>query len=129
MKTVKEKKITIEVSGNKESTKYVTKNQMDDEKEYIGTYHEAPHYMQDNENIIRGYRIRFNSKRKILKSLFMIHNESVNVWSHLIGVSLFICLIIYTSLYLAPPGLYSEVKESIAHKWLGDKTLIKEKNS
>jgi predicted membrane channel-forming protein YqfA (hemolysin III family) len=98
----------------------------EEETEYIGTYHEAPYYMQDNEYIFRGYRIRFNTTKKILKSLFMIHNESVNVWSHLIGVGLFIMLIIYTIFYLAPPGLYSEVKSSITHKWLGDFNHAKE---
>ena len=108
-------------------TKQIT--EIESETEYIGTYHEAPHYMQDNENIIRGYRIRFNTKKKIMKSLFMLHNESVNVWSHLIGVTMFICLIVYTVVYLAPPGLYSEVKSSIAHRWLGDVNYAKEKNA
>ncbi len=30
--------------------------------------------MKDNEQIQQGYRINFNSIRKLLKSLFMIHN-------------------------------------------------------
>ena len=35
----------------------------------------------------------------------MVHNESVNVWTHLIGAICFIGLILYTFTYLAPPGL------------------------
>jgi hypothetical protein len=38
--------------------------------------------MKDNGHITHGYRINFNTPRKILRSMFMIHNESVNIWSH-----------------------------------------------
>ena len=86
--------------------------------------------MQDNEFIISGYRIRFNTTRKIIKSLFMLHNESVNVWSHLFGVTLFICLIFYTVVYLAPPGTLLNVKPvSLTQKWIGDTLIVREKNS
>ena len=61
--------------------------------------------MIDNEHVWSGYRIGFNTKRKIVRSLFMVHNESVNVWTHLIGAICFIGLILYTFTYLAPPGL------------------------
>jgi hypothetical protein len=60
--------------------------------------------MVDNEYIATGYRINFNSIRKILKSLFIVHNESVNVWSHLLGSILFLAMILYTYLYMAPHG-------------------------
>lgn len=49
---------------------------------------------------MQGYRINFNSTKKILRSLFMLHNESVNIWSHLIGAIIIILLIIYTSLFI-----------------------------
>lgn len=38
--------------------------------------------MKDNLHITHGYRINFNTPKKIFRSLFMIHNESVNIWSH-----------------------------------------------
>jgi adiponectin receptor len=53
-----------------------------EEHHYIGDYETAPAYMKDNLHITHGYRINFNSPKKIWKSLFMIHNESVNIWSH-----------------------------------------------
>lgn len=56
-----------------------------------------------------GYRIGFNKKRDVFKSLFIWHNESTNVWTHLIGVFIFIGLIIYTSIYMAPPGVFSKM--------------------
>jgi hypothetical protein len=40
----------------------------------------------------------------------MIHNETVNVWSHLIGVLVFIGLIVYTALWRAHPGQGSQAE-------------------
>lgn len=42
--------------------------------EFIGHYEQAPNYMKDNEHITHGYRIGFNTPKKILRSLFMAHN-------------------------------------------------------
>lgn len=67
---------------------------------FIGHIKNAPHYLVDNEYIQRGYRINFNSHGIICKSLFMLHNESVNVWSHLIGVLIFLFLFLWTVFYL-----------------------------
>ena len=41
--------------------------------------------------IHKGYRINFDSPKMIISSLFIIHNEFVNIWTHLLG-SIF-CLI------------------------------------
>ena len=51
--------------------------------------------MQDNEYIKEGYRVGFNTVRKVLRSLFMIHNETTNVWSHLLGALLFVGFLFY----------------------------------
>ena len=51
---------------------------------FIGSYSAAPYFMQDNDKIQRGYRINFTSKRQLLRSLFMVHNESVDIWTHLL---------------------------------------------
>ncbi len=71
-----------------------------DNKIILGTYNEAPKYMQLNEYIKYGYRINCNSIYKSIKSLFVIHNESINIWSHLLGSILFIFLIYYTYKYI-----------------------------
>lgn len=75
-------------------------------KAFIGHIKKAPNFIVDNEYIQRGYRINFNSKKRICKSLFMLHNESVNVWSHLIGVGCFIGLLIYTIITISPLASY-----------------------
>jgi adiponectin receptor len=52
---------------------------------FIGLHSDAPAYIQDNDYIITGYRINFSTPKKVLQSLFIKHNESYNVWSHLVG--------------------------------------------
>ena len=66
-----------------------------DKTPHIGHKDEAPDWIIDNEYILTGYRINFNSIGLTLKSLFMCHNESTNIWSHLLGVIMFICFILY----------------------------------
>ena len=78
-------------------------------KTFIGHFLMAPAFLQDNEFILRGYRIGFNTRPKILKSLFLLHNETVNVWSHLIGVIVFLGLLIYTSVSLYASNTYKEL--------------------
>ena len=65
---------------------------------YIGEIHHTHDHFVDNETIELGYRINFSSKSLIFKSLFMLHNESVNIWTHIIGVTIFITLIFWTAI-------------------------------
>jgi hypothetical protein len=71
-------------------------------KTAVGTFEEAPAFAQDNEYIRGGYRINFDTAKKIIKSLFMCHNESANVWTHLCGTFLFIFLITYVAIWVGP---------------------------
>ena len=74
--------------------------------------------MLDNEDIHTGYRIGFNTKWDIIKSLFMMHNESVNVWSHLLGVLIFVFLIISISLnYSELKNIKTEMYHKILHEF------------
>ena len=59
----------------------------------------APEWLVDNKFILHGYRVDFNRKRDLLKSLFMKHNELLNIWTHLIGGVIFIGLIFYMIFY------------------------------
>jgi adiponectin receptor len=52
--------------------------------------------MRDNEFILSGYRINFTTSKSILRSLFLLHNETINVWSHILGVLFFISLLAWT---------------------------------
>jgi len=59
-------------------------------KPHIGVKEEANSYMVTNRWILNGYRINYDSWKETLKSLFQIHNETINIWTHLIGF--FVCL-------------------------------------
>ncbi|KAL7101530.1 hypothetical protein ACP275_08G059500 [Erythranthe tilingii] len=59
-------------------------------------YHSLPAYLKDNEYILGHYRAEWPLKQ-VLLSVFTIHNETLNVWTHLIGFFLFLSLTIYTA--------------------------------
>lgn len=65
-------------------------------KPKILTIEHAPEWLVDNKYIIYGYRVDFTKKRDLLKSLFMKHNELMNIWTHLIGGIVFVGLVFYT---------------------------------
>lgn len=60
-------------------------------------YHSLPAYLRDNEFILGHYRSGWPLK-EVLLSIFTIHNETLNVWTHLIGFFLFLSLTIYTAM-------------------------------
>ena len=66
----------------------------------LGTYNDVPDYYKDNEYIKKGYLLYCDSICKAIKSLFCLHNESINVWSHLLGAIFFLFLIYYTAIYI-----------------------------
>ncbi|CAG9332202.1 unnamed protein product [Blepharisma stoltei] len=88
-------------------------------EERIGSIDQEHEFLRDNDFIHKGYRLYFRSPKRILKSLFMIHNESVNVWTHLIGVILFIMFIYYTvtwfgiSSSITNPHIIEDLKSTI----------------
>ncbi|KAI9490337.1 hemolysin-III related-domain-containing protein [Zychaea mexicana] len=59
------------------------------------SWSELPQWMQDNIYITAGYRRPTGSYTKCIQSLFYLHNESVNIWSHLLGFILFLGLAIH----------------------------------
>lgn len=73
---------------------------IDSDEIILGYYEDAPIQTQQNVDIKTGYRLNCNTLYKATKSLFMLHNESVNVWSHLFGAIFFIFLILYTSYFI-----------------------------
>ncbi|PSS36019.1 Heptahelical transmembrane protein [Actinidia chinensis var. chinensis] len=60
-------------------------------------YHSLPGYLRDNEFIMGHYRSEWPLKQ-VLLSIFTIHNETLNVWTHLLGFFLFLSLTVYTAM-------------------------------
>ncbi|CAH1098795.1 unnamed protein product [Psylliodes chrysocephalus] len=57
-------------------------------------YNEAPPYLQHNPFILNGYR-RNLSTDLCVSSMFWWTNETINIWSHIFGLMLFIILTVY----------------------------------
>ncbi|MCO5598237.1 hypothetical protein L7F22_052329 [Adiantum nelumboides] len=81
------------------------------QKYHLVEFHALPDYLRDNEFILAHYRANWPLKQT-LWSIFTIHNETLNIWTHLIGFVIFLCLTIYTFMKLpavvpmpAMPGL------------------------
>lgn len=49
---------------------------------------ELPKDRQENQYVLSGYRFYRNTK-DCLKSMFKLHNETMNIWSHLLGFFFF----------------------------------------
>lgn len=74
-----------------------------------------PEYLRDNEFILRHYRANWPLKQTLL-SVFHIHNETGNIWTHLAGFFLFLTLTIFTAARLPPmPDLSQITKDHFSH--------------
>ncbi|KAI9164413.1 minc metabolism membrane protein [Blastocladiella emersonii ATCC 22665] len=54
--------------------------------------HEIPAHLQDNEFILGSHRA-FYSYAECTRSMFHVHNETVNIWTHLLGAIAFIAFV------------------------------------
>ena len=71
----------------------------------LKSWDEIPSWQQDNEYILSGYRQATGSFKGCFESLAYVHNETVNIYSHVIGAAIFLMSPIYTyrALYLRYP--------------------------
>ena len=70
-------------------------------------FEDLPEWMQGDPYIRRGYRKQLNSLRECYKSLFYFHNESVNIWSHLLAGVFFFAVLLTTdySIFYSVPEI------------------------
>ncbi|KAJ5094337.1 hemolysin-III channel protein Izh2 [Penicillium angulare] len=77
------------------------------------SYNELPEWYQDNPFIHVGYRPVSNSTRKCFASLLYLHNESVNIYSHLIPAIAFLvsqwCLYQYLQVWYPSTSLDDQI--------------------
>lgn len=87
-------------SKNKKTKRNTKKNKQ--RKRKIYSFRELPAHLQDNDCILHHYRAYYTVK-ECLKSVFDIHNETVNIWSHFLG-SLFYAVLLFMTYYNLPAG-------------------------
>lgn len=80
----------------------------------LKSFTELPDYLQDNEFIHSYYRPNLGVKNTLL-SLFNLHNETGNIWTHLIGFALFVGLTVYIA--VAPPTPLAIGKAQVDLLW------------
>ncbi|XP_043720874.1 heptahelical transmembrane protein 1-like [Telopea speciosissima] len=70
-------------------------------KKNLVSFSDSPDYLKDNEYILNYYRADWPLKDSFF-SIFTWHNETLNVWTHLLGFLIFLGLTIINSRPLGP---------------------------
>ena len=70
---------------SKETDTLITKTEQKTKRALTVLWNDLPQWMRDNHYIHSGYRPASNSYQKSASSILHLHNESVNIWSHLLG--------------------------------------------
>lgn len=58
-------------------------------------HHALPNWLRDNDFLLKGHRPPMPSLKACFKSVFRIHTETGNIWTHFIGAISFIAIAIY----------------------------------
>lgn len=73
-------------------------------------YRHLPRWLQDNNFLHRNHRPPLPSFRVCFKSVFRIHTETGNIWTHLLGCVAFIGVACY---FLSRPSIEIQLQEKI----------------
>lgn len=73
-------------------------------------HHSLPHWLKDNEYILRGHRPQLRSFRECFRSIFRLHTETGNIWTHLIG---FVCFLVLSIMFLVRPDINLNWQEKV----------------
>lgn len=69
-----------------------------------------PDWLQDNDFLTYGHRPPLPSFRACFKSIFRLHTETGNIWTHMIGCIAFVCIAAY---FLIHPSLDIQLQEKV----------------
>ncbi|TPP65555.1 Adiponectin receptor [Fasciola gigantica] len=64
-------------------------------------FQRLPAWLKDNELLIRGHRPQLYTAWECFKSVFRVHTETGNIWTHLLGCG---CFIVIAAFVLAQPN-------------------------
>lgn len=103
-------KIVVNGKSGKDSTTYLLDHTsprpplLSDPWETV-SFHELPEWLQDNELLHHHHRPQLSTYARCFASIFRLHTETGNIWTHLIGFLGFlaICAATYSSSLLEYP--------------------------
>ncbi|RNF26880.1 adiponectin receptor protein 1 [Trypanosoma conorhini] len=71
------------------------------------TIDQAPKHLSDNVYILTGYRVGYTA-RMCVRSILALHNETFNIWTHLIGFVAFIFVIAWFFVIVLIPSSHQQ---------------------
>lgn len=74
----------------------------------VAHHHTLPDWLKDNDFLLRGHRVPTNSFLACFKSIFRIHTETGNIWTHLLGMIAFLGIASY---FLSRPSIEIQWQE------------------
>ncbi|KAK3765196.1 hypothetical protein RRG08_051821 [Elysia crispata] len=74
----------------------------------VAHHHTLPDWLKDNDFLLRGHRVPTNSFLACFKSIFRIHTETGNIWTHLLGMIAFLGIAAY---FLTRPSIEIQWQE------------------
>ncbi|CAG5115898.1 unnamed protein product [Candidula unifasciata] len=74
----------------------------------VAHHHTLPDWLKDNDFLLRGHRVPTNSFLACFKSIFRIHTETGNIWTHLLGMIAFLGIAAY---FLSRPSIEIQWQE------------------
>lgn len=73
--------------------------------QHIWSWEDLPQWMQSDPYIRRGYRRQLDSFSACFQSIFYLHNESVNIWSHLLPTLVYLSVLLATNYSILHNGV------------------------
>ncbi|KAI6175641.1 Adiponectin receptor protein [Aphelenchoides bicaudatus] len=76
----------------------------------VQNFDDLPDWLKDNEFLLSGHRPPLPSVSECFKSIFQLHTETGNIWTHLIGCLAFFFLAVW---FLTRPDVHIQFQEKI----------------
>lgn len=76
----------------------------------LASHHALPKWLKDNDFLHHGHRPQLSSFKECFKSIFAIHTETGNIWTHLLGCIAFIVVAVY---FVTRPSIEVQWQEKV----------------
>ena len=68
------------------------------------SFDSLPDWLKDNKFLLHNHRPAFGSFRQCARSIFKLHTETMNIWTHLVGSVAFMVLMVFWYIDFFPVG-------------------------